>query len=56
MSSRAADGVRDEIAARGRLKLADVETAQRAIVAIARRLAGEGAIVFGSSSGEDEYV
>ena len=57
MSSRAADGVKDEIAARGRLKLADVEIAQRAIVAAARRLAAEGTIVFGSASGgEDDYV
>ena len=56
MSSRAADGVRDEIASRGRLKLADVEIAQREIVAAARRLAAEGTIVFGSGGGEDDYV
>ena len=56
MSSRAADGVKDEIAARGRLKLADVEAAQREIVAAARRLAAEGTIVFGSSGGDDGYV
>ena len=56
MSSRAADGVKDEIAARGRLKLADVEVAQRIIVAAARRLAAEGTIVFGSGGGEDDYV
>jgi flagellar motor switch protein FliG len=56
MSSRAADGVRDEISTRGRLKLAEVAEAQRAIVAIARRLAADGAIVFGAGGGEDEYV
>jgi len=56
MSSRAADGVRDEIAARGRLKLADVQEAQRTIITAARRLAAEGVIVFGSGGGEDEYV
>lgn len=55
MSSRAADGVRDEIAGRGRVKLADVVEAQKQIVAAARRLAGEGVIAFGSS-GDDEYV
>lgn len=54
MSSRAADGVKDEIAARGRTKLADVVAAQKEIVGIARRLAAEGSIVFGSS--EDDYV
>jgi flagellar motor switch protein FliG len=55
MSSRAADGVRDEIAARGRVKLAEVVTAQKAVVAVARKLAADGAIVFGSS-GDDDYV
>jgi flagellar motor switch protein FliG len=54
MSSRAADGVRDEIAARGRVKLADVVTAQKQVVTAARRLAAEGVIVFGS--GDEEYV
>ena len=54
MSSRAADGVKDEIAQRGRLKMADVVEAQKQIVAAARRLAAEGTIVFGS--GDDEYV
>lgn len=56
MSSRAADGVRDEIAARGRLKLAEVQEAQRAVVAAARRLAADGVIQFGAGGGEDEYV
>ncbi|HKX77837.1 MAG TPA: flagellar motor switch protein FliG [Novosphingobium sp.] len=54
MSSRAADGVRDEIAARGRVKLADVIAAQKQVVASARRLAADGAIAFGA--GEDDYV
>lgn len=54
MSSRAADGIKDEIAARGRLKMADVISAQKAIVAVARRLGAEGTIVFGS--GDDDYV
>lgn len=55
MSSRAAEGVKDEIEARGRLRMAEVVDAQRQIVATARRLAAEGTISFGSS-GEDEYV
>ncbi|BBC72154.1 flagellar motor switch protein FliG [Altererythrobacter sp. B11] len=55
MSSRAADGLRDEIEARGRIKRADVEVAQQKIVAIARKLAAEGLIVIGEG-GEDEYV
>jgi flagellar motor switch protein FliG len=56
MSSRAADGVKDEIASRGRVKLADVVEAQKQVVATARRLAAEGTIQFGSASGDDEYV
>lgn len=55
MSSRAADGVRDEIAGRGRLKLAEVQDAQKIIVTAARRLAAEGVIAFGTA-GDDEYV
>ena len=56
MSSRAADGVKDEIAARGRLKLAEVLEAQKAIVAVARRLSADGTIQFGAGGGDDEYV
>jgi flagellar motor switch protein FliG len=55
MSSRAADGVRDEIETRGRVKMAEVESAQKEIIDIARRLAADGVIVFGSS-GEEDYV
>lgn len=54
MSSRAADGVKDEIAARGRVKMADVIDAQKQVVAVARRLAADGTIVFGQ--GDDDYV
>ena len=54
MSSRAADGLRDEIAQLGRMKMAEVIEAQKAIVTVARRLAAEGVIVFGA--GDDDYV
>jgi len=54
MSTRAADGVRDEIEARGRVRKADVLTAQQAVIAIAKRLAADGTIVLGD--GGDEYV
>lgn len=56
MSSRAADGVKDEITARGRLKMAEVIEAQRQMVAVARRLSAEGTIAFGAGGGDDEYV
>ena len=54
MSSRAADGVRDEIAGRGRMKMAEVIEAQKAMITAARRLSAEGVIVFGA--GDDDYV
>lgn len=54
MSSRAADGLRDEIEARGRIRRADVDIAQRKIIAVARQLAADGAIVLGQ--GDDDYV
>jgi flagellar motor switch protein FliG len=54
MSARAADGVRDEIGARGRMKMAEVLEAQKAMITAARRLAAEGVIVFGA--GDDDYV
>ncbi len=56
MSSRAADGVKDEIEARGRLKLAEVLEAQKTMVTVARRLAAEGTIQFGAGGGDDDYV
>jgi flagellar motor switch protein FliG len=52
MSSRAADGVRDEIELRGRLAKSEVLAAQKAIVEIARGLADAGEIVIGSGNGE----
>lgn len=54
MSSRAADGLRDEIEARGRVKRTDVEAAQKQILITARRLAEDGSIVLGK--GDDDYV
>ena len=52
MSSRAADGVRDEIELRGRVAKREVAAAQRAIVEIARGLAEAGEIVIGNGNGE----
>jgi flagellar motor switch protein FliG len=54
MSTRAAEGLIDEIAQRGRIRLADVVVAQKRMIDTARRLAAEGAIVFGG--GEDDFV
>ncbi len=54
MSARAADGIRDEMEARGPMKLADVLDAQKAMIQIARALAKDGTIQMGA--GEDDYV
>lgn len=54
MSARAADGIRDEMEARGPMKLADVLEAQKAMIGIARALAKDGTIQMGAS--EDDYV
>jgi flagellar motor switch protein FliG len=54
MSARAADGIRDEMEARGPMKLAEVLEAQKAMIAIARGLAKDGTIMMGG--GEDDYV
>ena len=52
MSSRAADGIRDEIELRGRLSKADVQAAQRKVVDLARTLADQGEISLGADDGE----
>ncbi|MEE4152932.1 MAG: FliG C-terminal domain-containing protein [Erythrobacter sp.] len=52
MSSRAADGIKDEIELRGRLSRADVAAAQRKIVDVAKSLAAQGEIVIGGDDGE----
>ncbi|MEP0392576.1 MAG: FliG C-terminal domain-containing protein [Erythrobacter sp.] len=52
MSSRAADGIKDEIEMRQRLSKKDVEDAQRTIVQLARQLAEQGEIDLGGGDGE----
>lgn len=52
MSGRAADGLRDEIELRGKLRRADMLSAQQRIVEIARKLADDGEISLGAADGE----
>lgn len=54
MSARAADSIRDDMADRGPVKRAEVEEAQREIIAVARNLAEDGTINLGG--GGDDYV
>ena len=55
MSKRAAEILKDDMEARGPVKLADVEAAQKEIVVIAARLAEEGTITLGGKGG-GEFV
>ena len=55
MSQRAAEMLNEDMEAMGAVKLADVETAQFAIVQIARRLEEEGKIVI-AQGGSEMYV
>lgn len=52
MSKRAAELLRDDLEAKGPVKLSEVETAQKDILTIARRLADAGEIVLGGSGEE----
>lgn len=54
MSARAADGIRDEMEARGPMKLAEVLDAQKGVITVARNLAKDGTIMMGG--GDDDYV
>ena len=54
MSARAADGIRDDMEARGPMKLAEVLDAQKAMIAVARAMAKDGTLTL--SGGEDDYV
>jgi flagellar motor switch protein FliG len=55
MSKRAAEILRDDMEARGPVKLAEVEAAQKEIVVIAQRLAEDGTINLGGKNAGD-YV
>ncbi len=55
MSSRAAEMMRDDLEAKGPVKLKDVEEAQKEMLVVAKRLADAGEISLGGK-GDDEYV
>lgn len=52
MSKRAAEMLRDDLDAKGPVRLSEVEAAQKEILGIARRMAEEGTISLGSMGGE----
>jgi len=55
MSQRAAEMMKDDLEAKGPVKLAEVEAAQKEILLAARKLADAGTISLGSAGGE-QYV
>lgn len=52
MSKRAAEMLRDDLEAKGPVRLSEVEAAQKEILSIARRMAESGDIVLGGKGGE----
>lgn len=55
MSKRAAEMLRDDLEAKGPVRLSEVEAAQKEILAIARRMSEAGQIVLGGK-GAEQYV
>jgi len=53
MSKRAAEMLREDMEARGPVRLSEVEAAQKEIISTARRLADEGDIMLGGGGGEE---
>jgi flagellar motor switch protein FliG len=56
MSSRAAEMLREDLEAKGPVRVSEVEAEQREILKIVRRLADEGQIQLGGGGGDDAYV
>jgi flagellar motor switch protein FliG len=52
MSQRAAEMLKDDLEARGPVRLADVEAAQKEILAVARQMASEGTLMLGGRGGQ----
>ena len=52
MSKRAAEMLKSDLEAKGPVRLAEVEEAQKEIVAIARRLADEGSLILGNDAND----
>lgn len=55
MSSRAAEGMREDLESRGPVRLSEVEGQQKEILKVVRRLSDEGSIVMGGG-GDDGFV
>ena len=53
MSTRAAETLREDLESRGPVRVSEVEAEQKELLKVVRRLADEGQIVLGGSSGDD---
>ncbi|MFT3758702.1 flagellar motor switch protein FliG [Thauera sp.] len=56
MSSRAAEMLREDLEARGPVRLSEVEAEQKEILKIVRRLAEEGQVMMAGKGGDDGFV
>ncbi|MBR0564532.1 flagellar motor switch protein FliG [Azoarcus sp. L1K30] len=56
MSSRAADMMREDLEAKGPVRLSEVEAEQKEILKIVRRLAEEGQVMMASKGGDDGFI
>ena len=56
MSSRAAETLREDLDARGPVRVSEVEAEQKEIMKVLRRLADEGQVALGSGGGDDAFV
>ncbi len=56
MSTRAAETMREDLEAKGPVRLSEVEAEQREILKTVRRLADEGQIQLGSGGGADDFI
>jgi flagellar motor switch protein FliG len=56
MSQRAAEMLREDLEAKGPVRLSEVENEQKEILKIARRLADEGQIQLGGGGGDDQFI
>jgi flagellar motor switch protein FliG len=56
MSTRAAEMLREDLEAKGPVRLSEVEAEQREILKIVRRLADEGQLQLGGKGGDDAFI
>jgi flagellar motor switch protein FliG len=56
MSQRASEMLREDLEAKGPVRLSEVENEQKEILKIARRLADEGQIQLGGGGGDDQFI